>query len=186
MLSLFDGVHRHIHVYPYTLFPYVDSYFTVPELKKLYHRYTKLNTSGDGVDLDSFCSQPEVSSCKLIVLAFDTICPPKDEETRSKIDFEMFVLLLSKFSPRSPVNEKTQFLYTCLTEQGQRPFDKDVYNKLLRDLLAGTTPGPAVDDIASVVWERLTKNSKKKTLSERTFANLFTQLDILNVCTIVM
>ena len=173
---------------PNTLLQYYDSYFTVSELKKLYQRYTKLSVNGDGVDLDSFCSQPEVSGCKLIILAFETLCPFRKEEpaSQTKMNFEVFVLLLSKFSPRSPVNEKTQFLYLCLTDHGQRPFDRDVYITLMRDLYDGFVPAPVVDESSSVMWERLIKNSKRKTLSERAFANLFAQLDILNVCTIVM
>ena len=158
------------------------------ELKKLYQRYTKLSVNGDGVDLDSFCSQPEVCGCKLIILAFETLCPSREEGTasRTKMNFDVFVLLLSKFSPRSPVNEKTNFLYLCLTDHGQRPFDRDVYSTLMRDLYDGFVPAPVIDESSSIIWERLTKNSKRKTLSERAFANLFTHLDILNVCTIVM
>ena len=80
-----------------------------------------MNVGGEGVDIDSFCNQPEVFSCKVIMLAFDTLCPPEQDGmtgAQSKVDFDIYVLLLSKFSPRTPVNEKIKFLYTCLTNQG--------------------------------------------------------------------
>ena len=154
----------------------------------MYQRYTTLNVGGDGIDMDSFCSQPEVSSCKLIVLAFEALCRQDEEGLGSpaKIEFDIFVLLLSKFSPRSPINEKIQFLYACLTEQGTRPFDKNVYSKLMNYLYGGVVPNPTVDESAGVMWERLTKHNKTKKLSEKAFANLFAQLDMLNVCTIIM
>ena len=56
----------------------------------------------------------------------------------------------------------------------------------MRNLSDGSIPDPVLEESSGIIWEKLVKNNKKKVLTERAFGNLFVQLDILNVCTIVM
>lgn len=166
------------------------SYFSEKELKKLYQRFKSLNCDEKGVDMESFCCQPEVANCKLILLAFDALAVSDEDQAEKgsspRIAFKEFVMLLSKFSPRSPIDEKTKFLYTCLTDHGIRPFDKGVYMKLMGELCDGLIPTPMIKDHIDVMWSKLTKNNQKKALSERAFGSFLSQFDILSVSTITM
>ena len=83
-----------------------NCYFNVKELKKLYERYNAIKDPYGNVTLDIFCGQPEVANCKLIIFGFLAFVPKTS--TLRYIDFNDYVLLLSKFSSRSQKEEKTK------------------------------------------------------------------------------
>lgn len=80
--------------------------FSVKELKKLNERFITIAGADGLVTCEAFCCQPEVASCRLIIIAFAAVCPPTSNV--SGIEFSEFVAILSKFSPRSTKEEKAK------------------------------------------------------------------------------
>jgi len=79
-------------------------YFSESELRKLYDRFNLICSDEAFVSAEAFYTQPEVSNCRLIVIAFEHICPP-DGAARG-INFTEYILILSKFSTRASKEEK--------------------------------------------------------------------------------
>ena len=84
-------------------------YFTEVELKKLNDRFNLIASDEGFISADIFFSQPEVANGRLIVIAFECICPKGG--AAKGVNFIEYVLLLSKFSTRASKEEKLKCIY---------------------------------------------------------------------------
>ena len=79
--------------------------FSSEELQKLFLRFSMIAEDDGLVTMTTFCSQPEIFNCRLIKIAFESVCPPNG--AIKGIEFDEFVFILSKFSTRTSKEEKT-------------------------------------------------------------------------------
>lgn len=168
------------------------THFSSREIQRLQDRFNQIKSKKSGyVEKIPFLQQPEVAVNPFIHLAFDMEQQLFALDVNSSrpdsivgIDFKHFVTLLSEFSPKATIMQKTAYFFKVLNADSNKKITKEEFYEFLVNLSYGHVPSFVYADLIDEIWETVQHTVKKDAITYDILSQFIAPADIHVMMTI--